>query len=69
MMMEKIQACIQSENGRRMITVALIVLSALAQGGVIPIDYAIPGFGLTTGELLGYAGVATAATAGSSTRK
>jgi hypothetical protein len=44
-------------------------LSLAAKGGLLPLDYAIPGFGLTTGEILMYLGLGVATTAGSASRK
>ena len=59
----------QSEFGRRVGTWALVALGAAAQGGVLPLDYAIPILGITTGKLLTMLGIGVAATAGSSSRK
>jgi hypothetical protein len=59
----------QSEFGRRVGTWLLVVLGGAAQGGIIPLDYAIPVLGITTGKLLTMLGIGVAATAGSSTRK
>lgn len=66
--MDKVVAWFKSETGRRVVAIGSVVLSALAQSGQLPLDYAIPWLGLTTGQVLGYLGVGVAATSGSSTR-
>ena len=67
--MQAILSFFQSEFGRRVGTWLLVCLGGAAQGGVLPLDYAIPVIGLTTGQLLTMLGVGVAATAGSSSRK
>ena len=67
--MDKVIAFFQSEMGRRITAWICVAISAAAQGGVIPLDYAIPGLGITTAQLLMFLGIGTAATAGSSSRK
>jgi len=59
----------QSEFGRRVGTWALVALGQAAQSGIIPLDYAIPFLGFTTGQLLTMLGIGVAATAGSSSRR
>lgn len=54
-----------SPRGRWIVRVVQIVLGALAQGGVIPIDYAIPGIGLTVGQVLVFTGIGTPSAPGS----
>jgi len=67
--MSQLLSFFQSEFGRRVGTWALVALGGAAQGGLIPLDYAIPILGLTTGQLLTMLGVGVAATAGSSSRR
>ena len=67
--MDKIIAFFQSEMGRRITAWVCTALAAAAQGGVLPLDYAIPGLGITTGQLLMFLGIGVATTAGSSARK
>jgi len=67
--MQAILNFFQSEFGRRVGTWLLVCLGGAAQGGVLPIDYAIPILGITTGKLLTMLGIGVAATAGSSSRK
>jgi hypothetical protein len=67
--MQAILSFFQSEMGRRVGTWLLVALGAAAQGGVLPLDYAIPVIGITTGKLLTMLGIGVAATAGSSSRK
>ena len=67
--MQAILSFFQSEMGRRVGAWLLVCLSGAAQGGIIPLDYAIPLIGLTTGQALLMAGVAVGATSGSSSRK
>ena len=67
--MSQLMSFFQSEFGRRVGTWLLVCLGGAAQGGVLPLDYAIPFLGLTTGQLLTMLGVGVAATAGSSSRR
>ena len=67
--MNSVIAFFQSEQGRRLGTWLLVCLGALANGGVVPLDYGIPVLGITTGQLFTILGIGVAATAGSSTRK
>ena len=67
--MDKIIAFFQSEMGRRIGTWLLVCLSGAATGGVLPLDYAIPMIGLTTGQVFGMLGIGIASTSGSSSRK
>jgi hypothetical protein len=67
--MDKLLGFFSSELGRRLIAIGSVILSALAQSGHLPLDYAIPHLGLTTGQILGYLGIGVAATSGSNSRK
>jgi len=67
--MQTVIAFLQSEMGRRILAWMCAALAAAAQGGVLPLDYAIPGLGITTGQLLTFLGIGAAATAGSASRK
>lgn len=67
--MRSVLGFFQSEMGRRVGAWMLGALSLAAKGGLLPLDYAIPGFGLTTGEILMYLGLGVATTAGSASRK
>jgi len=67
--MQKLIDFFQSEMGRRITAWILVCLSGAAKGGLLPLDYAIPVIGLTTGQVLLMAGVGVGATSGSSSRK
>ena len=67
--MDKIIAWFKSETGRRYTAFGLVMLSQAAGAGIIPLDYAIPFTGMTTGQVLLMLGIGTAATSGSATRK
>lgn len=67
--MQQVIAFLQSEQGRRLVVWISTALGLLIQGGVIPLDYAIPGLGITTGQAFVATGLSVAATSGSSTRK
>jgi hypothetical protein len=58
-----------SEQGRRIIAWALAAIGALVQGGVLPLDMAIPGLGLSLGKLLELLGIGVATVSGSQSRK
>lgn len=53
-----------SPRGRWLTTVLLTVIGALAQSGAIPVDYAIPGLGMTVGQVLVYLGISQPAVPG-----
>jgi len=59
----------RSEMGRRVTAWILVCLSGAAKGGLLPLDYAIPIVGLTTGHVLLMLGVGVGSTSGSSTRQ
>lgn len=67
--MNAVVAWFQSEQGRRVTAWCLAALGALVQGGVIPLDMAIPGIGVSVGQVLPLLGITVAATSGSQTRK
>ena len=67
--MDKIIGFFQSEFGRRLSAWALGALSLATQGGLVPLDYAIPFLGITTGQLFMFLGLGVASTSGSSARK
>jgi len=67
--MQTILSFFQSEMGRRVGTWLLVCLGGATQGGILPLDYAIPFIGLTTGQVLLMLGVSVGATSGSSSRK
>lgn len=67
--MAQILAWLSSEQGRRITAWALAALGALIQGGVIPLDAAVPGLGISVGKLLEVFGIGVATVAGSQTRK
>jgi hypothetical protein len=67
--MQSVIVFFQSEMGRRVLAWLLVCLSGAAKGGLLPLDYAIPLIGLTTGQLLLMLGVGVATTAGSASRQ
>lgn len=67
--MNSLIAFLQSEMGRRVVTWASLSFSAALQGGLIPLDAAVPILHISVAQLLAFLGVGVAATAGSSTRK
>jgi hypothetical protein len=66
--MAPIIAFFQSEMGRRILAWILVCLGGAANGGILPLDYAIPVIGLTTGQLFTMLGIGVATTSGSSSR-
>jgi len=67
--MRKIIEFCTSEKGRRLLAIGFVILSKLVEGGVIPLDFAVPGLGITTGEMFLAMGIGVAATSGSASRK
>lgn len=55
--MGKVTDFLNSPTGRWLVRATSVVVGALAQGGLIPVDYAIPGIGITIGQALIWAGV------------
>ncbi len=67
--MDKVIQWTQSEMGRRWIAWGSGALALMVQGGLIPLDAAVPVLNVSVGQLLMFFGIGVASTSGSQTRR